>query len=391
MDFEFTQDQKALQSGIVDFLQKLPFDNAYWREKEEKGDWPIEFCTAMAEGGWLGALIPEEYGGAGMGLTEGCILIEEIGRHAGINATTAVHTSIFGPWPLMLHGSEELKQRILPRIAKGEFIAFAITEPDIGFDTTRVATSAVAKDADTYVINGQKAFCSRVKESQILMLVTRTTPYEQAEKRTQGITLFFTDLNWDSGALEAHEMHKMGRNAVPTYQFFMDDWQIPAADICGDVGRGFYYLIDTLNPERIAVAAQAVGLGHTCVSRAVEYAKERVVFGRPIGQNQAIQFPLAEAYSRLEAARLMTYKAAWLFDRGEPCGAESNMAKVLASDAAFFAADRAVQTHGGYGYVREFDVERYFRELRLLQIAPVSQEMAYNHLAQHVLGLPRSY
>lgn len=225
----------------------------------------------------------------------------------------------------------------------------------------------------------------------MLLLVTRTTPYEEVSKKTDGITLFLTEIDWSSGAIDAHEMNKMGRNAVPTYQFFMDDWEIPAANMIGEEGKGFYYLLDALNPERIAVAAQSVGLGMVSLDLAVEYARERQVFGRAIGQNQGIQFPLADSYCRLQAARLMTYRAARLFDAREHCGAEANIAKYLAAEACFEAADRAVQTLGGYGYVAEFDVERYFREARLFKVAPVSQEMVLNYVGQHVLGLPRSY
>jgi len=390
MDIHLTEGQAELQRAFVKFLEPLPFDATYWRRKEQDREWPTEFCAALAEAGWLGALAPEAYGGSGLGLTEGCLIVEAIARYGGINASTAVHTSIFGLHPLTIYGSAEQKQRILPRIARGEFAAFGLTEADSGFDSTRIKTRA-ERVGDKWVLNGSKVYCSRVRQSTMILIAARTTSIESVSRKTDGISLFIAELDWTTGQIDAHEMLKMGRNAVPTYQFFMNDWEIPANALVGEQDRGFYQLLDALNPERIAVAAQCVGLGLKCVEQAAAYSGERIVFGRPIGQNQGIQFPLADSYCKLQAARLLTYHAASLFDQNKPCGAEANMAKYLAAEAAFEAADRAVQTHGGYGYIADYDVERYFRELRLMKIAPVSQEMVLNYVSQHVLGMPRSY
>lgn len=390
MIFDLTDEQKSVGNEITRFLDALPFDGAYWRKKEQDREWPTEFCSALAEAGWLGALTPQEYGGSGLGLVEGCLIAEAIAHYGGINASTAVHTSIFGLHPLTLYGTEEQKRRVLPRIARGEFAAFGLTEPDSGFDSTRISTRAV-RHGDNWVLNGSKVYCSRVRESTMLLLAARTTSIEDAKRKTDGISLFLADLDWSTGQIDAHEMMKMGRNAVPTYQFFMKDWVLPIDALVGEEDKGFYHLLDALNPERIAVAAQCVGLGLKCVELSAAYASQRVVFGRPIGKNQAIQFPLADVYCKLQAARLMVYRAATMFDARVPCGAEANMAKYLAAEAAFDAADRAVQTHGGYGYIAEYDVERYFRETRLLKVAPISQEMVLNYISQHVLQMPRSY
>jgi acyl-CoA dehydrogenase len=390
MDMPLTEAQRQLQDEFARYLQSLPFDRTYWQRKEQDREWPTEFCRSLADAGWLGALTPEEFGGSGLGLTEGCLIVEAIARYGGINASTAVHTSIFGLHPVTRYGSDEQKRRVLPRIAKGEFAAFGLTEADSGFDSTRIATRAV-RQGNKWVLNGSKVFCSRVRESTMLLIAARTTPIEEVARRTDGISLFIAELDWSTGQIDAHEMLKMGRNAVPTYQFFMENWELPPDALVGEEGKGFYHLLDALNPERIAVAAQCVGLGLACVEKAAAYSKERIVFGRPIGQNQGLQFPLADSYCKLQSARLLMYHAAQMFDTGKPCGAEANMVKYLAAEAGFEAADRAVQTHGGYGYVSDFDVERFFRELRLMKIAPVSQEMVLNYIAQHALDMPRSY
>ena len=304
-------------------------------------------------------------------------------------AASSVHLSIFGVSPLVFHGTEEQKLRYLPKVVSGEMhVAFAVTEPDAGNDITHIKTAA-RRDGDNYIINGRKVFTTKAREAKRMLLLTRTTPFEQVTKKTDGMSLFFAEL--DPSAVEIRELEKLGRAAVDTNLLFIDNLKVSASDLIGGEGRGFHCLLDGLNPERILVAAEAIGIGRAAIAKAVRYAKERVVFGRPIGQNQAIAHPLADSYSKLEAAELMMLKAAWLFDNRKPCGPEANTAKLRAADAAFEACDRAVQTLGGYGYVREYDVERYFRECRLLKIAPVSQEMVLNSIAEHVLGLPRSY
>jgi acyl-CoA dehydrogenase len=314
---------------------------------------------------------------------------EVAGSGAAMAGASAIHLSIFGVSPIVFHGTEEQKRRFLPPVVRGEVhAAFAVTEPDAGNDITHIKTSA-RREGDYYIINGRKVFTTKAKEAKKMLILTRTTPFENVSKKTDGMSLFFADL--DPAAVEVRELHKLGRAAVDTNMLFIDNLKVPATDLIGGEGRGFHSLLDGLNPERILIAAEAIGIGTVAVKKAVRYAKERIVFNRPIGQNQAIAHPLADAYSKLEAAELMMMKAAWLFDNRKPCGAEANIAKLRAADAAWEACDRAVQTLGGYGYMRDYDVERYFRECRLLKIAPVSQEMVLNSISEHVLGLPRSY
>jgi acyl-CoA dehydrogenase len=296
---------------------------------------------------------------------------------------------MFPPQPVIKYGSEEMKQRYLPMIAKGEMkLAFSVTEPNVGTDTTHIETTAV-RDGDDWVINGHKVWTTNAQNADRMLILTRTTPRDQVEKRTKGMTLFFSEI--DREAITIRKIDKMGRHAVDSNELFIDNFRVPHADLVGQEGEGFYHLLDGINPERIVIAAEAVGIGKAALDKAVQYAKDRTVFGRPIGQNQGIQFPLAEAYARLEAAELMIYKAAWLYDNGLPCGPEANMAKLLAADAGCDAVDHAVQTHGGFGYAKEFDVERLYREIRLYKIAPVSQQMVLNYIGEHVLGMPRSY
>jgi acyl-CoA dehydrogenase len=387
MDFELSQTQREIVAGVRALAER--YDDAYWRRQDERHEFPHEFYDAFAKAGYLGIAIPERYGGSGLGITEAALMMREVAHAGAMNAASALHMSIFGLTPVILHGSEEMKQRNLPAVADGSLhTAFAVTEPDAGNDITHIATTA-QRDGDFYLINGRKVFTTKAQEAHKVLILTRTTPRDKVTKKTDGMTLFFTDL--DRGAIEIRELHKMGRHAVDTNLLFIDNLRAPAADVVGEEGRGFRYLLDGLNPERILVAAEAIGIGRAALNRAVRYARERVVFGRPIGANQAIAHPLADAYTQLEAAEMITLKAAWLFDRHLPCGAEANAAKLRAAEAAFFACDRAVQTFGGYGYMREYDVERYFRECRLLRLAPVTQEMALNSIAEHVLGLPRSY
>jgi acyl-CoA dehydrogenase len=388
VDFEPTEDQAIIRKAVAELAAR--FDDQYWMEKDLAHEFPAEFYQAFAEAGWLGITTPEKYGGHGFGITEASIVIEEIAASGGgMNAASAVHLSIFGLHPVIVHGSEDLKQRNLPRIVTGELHAcFGVTEPGAGLDTTKITTFA-RRDGDDYLVNGRKVWISKALESEKILLLTRTTRFDEVDKKTDGLTLFFTDLDRDH--VDIRPIQKMGRNAVSSNELFIDDLPIPVADRVGEEGQGFRYILDGLNPERMLVAAEALGLGRAALRRAVRYAGEREVFGRPIGMNQGLQFPLADSLARLDAAELALRKATWLYDRGQPCAREANTAKYLCADAGFDAADRALQTHGGMGYAEEYHVARYFREARLLRIAPISQEMVLNYLGSHVLGLPRSY
>ena len=388
MDFELTESQRAIQAQARALAAH--FDDAYWRRCDAAHAFPLEYYQAFAEAGWLGIAIPPEYGGAGLGITEASLLLEEVAASgAAMNGATALHLTIFGLNPVVRHGTPELKERVLPEAAAGRLhVAFGVTEPTAGSDTPSITTFA-RREGDQYIIRGQKVWTSKAQESSKVLLLARTTPLEETAKRTDGMTLFLADL--DPAHVTIREIEKLGRHAVDSNEVFYDDLPVDTRDVVGAVGRGFYHLLDGLNPERILIAAEALGTGKAALRKATAYAKERVVFGRPIGQNQGIQFPLADSYAKLAAAELVIRKAAWLYDRGQPCGAEANMAKYLASEWGFEAADRAVQTLGGFGYAREFDVERYWREVRVMRIAPVTQEMILNFLGQHELGLPRSY
>jgi acyl-CoA dehydrogenase len=388
VDFEPTEDQATIRKAVAELAGK--FDDQYWMEKDEAHEFPGEFYDAFARAGWLGITTPEEYGGHGFGITEASILIEEVAAAGGgMNAASSMHLSIFGMHPVIVHGSEQLKRRTLPRIVDGDLhVCFGVTEPGAGLDTTHITTFA-RRDGDRYVVNGRKVWISKAQESEKILLLTRTTKFEDAAKKTDGLTLFLTDL--DRSAVEIRPIAKMGRNAVSSNELFIDDLVVPEEDRVGEEGQGFRYILDGLNPERMLVAAEALGLGRAALRRAVQYAGEREVFGRPIGMNQGLQFPLADSLARLDAAELALRKATWLYDRGLPCAREANTAKYLCAEAGFQAADRALQTHGGMGYAEEYHVARYFREARLLKIAPISQEMVLNYLGSHVLGLPRSY
>ncbi|PPJ21403.1 acyl-CoA dehydrogenase [Nocardia nova] len=388
MTFEPTEDQQLIRSAVAELCRK--FDDRYWMRKDQDHEFPTEFYQAIAAGGWLGITIPEEYGGHGLGLTEATILAEEVARSGGgMNAATAIHLSIFGMQPVVRHGSEELKRRTLPRVAAGDLhVCFGVTEPGAGLDTSRITTSA-RRDGDHYIVNGRKVWISKALESEKILLLTRTTAYDEVRRKTDGMTLFLTDI--DRAHIDIRPIAKMGRNAVSSNEVFIDDLRIPVEDRVGEEGDGFRYLLDGLNPERMLIAAEALGIGRVALDRAVKYAGERVVFDRPIGMNQGIQFPLADSLAHLDAAELVLRKATWLYDNGKPCGREANTAKYLCADAGFTAADRAMQTHGGMGYAEEYHVARYFREARVMRIAPVSQEMILNYLGSHTLGLPRSY
>lgn len=388
MSFELSEDQRLIRDSVAELTRK--FDDQYWMEKDREHEFPTEFYRAIADGGWLGLCIPEEYGGHGLGITEASILAEQVSRSGGgMNAATSIHMSIFGMQPVIVHGSEELKQRTLPRVARGDLhVCFGVTEPGAGLDTSRITTFA-RRDGDRYVVNGRKVWISKALESEKILLLTRTQKYEDVEKKTSGMTLFLTDIDRDH--IDIRPIPKMGRNAVSSNELFIDDLRIPVEDRVGEEGRGFEYLLDGLNPERMLIAAEALGLGRVALDRAVRYANEREVFGRPIGKNQGIQFPLADSLARLDAAELVLRKATWLYDQGKACGREANTAKYLCAEAGFEAADRAMQTHGGMGYSEEYHISRYFRESRVMRIAPISQEMILNYLGSHVLGMPRSY
>jgi acyl-CoA dehydrogenase len=388
MDFTEHEDHRTIRAAVRDVCKR--FDDDYWMRHEAEHEFPWEFYRAMAEGGWIGIAMPEEYGGGGQGITEASIVLEEVAASgACMNGASAVHLSIFGMHPVVLHGSAELRRRILPRVASGELhVAFGVTEPDAGLDTTSISTRAV-RDGDGYLVRGRKVWTSKALESEKVLLLTRTTPKDRCAKPTEGMTLFVADLK--DPAVTINPIPKLGRNAVASCEVVYDDLRVAEADRVGEEGSGFFYLLDGLNAERVLIAAEALGTGQAALRRAVAYAKQRVVFGRPIGQNQGIAFPLADAHARLRAAELAIREAAWRLDRRLPAGEQANTAKYLAADAAFTAADRAVQTHGGFGYASEYHVERYFREARLQRLAPLPQEMVLNYLSEHVLGLPRSY
>jgi acyl-CoA dehydrogenase len=344
----------------------------------------------MAEAGWIGVAIPEAYGGSGRGITEASLVLETVAASgAAMNGASALHLSIFGMHPVVKHGSEDMKQKYLPRVACGDLhVAFGVTEPNAGTDTTSIETFA-RRDGDNYLVRGRKVWTTKAQDSERVLLLVRTTPKDQIERRTDGLTLLLAELQRDEVSISP--IDKVGRNAVASCEVVYDDLPVSVTDRVGEEGKGFRYLLDGLNAERILVAAEALGIGRAAIRRAVNYANERVVFNRQIGQNQGVAFPLAEAQMRLDAAELMIRKASWMLDEGIPCGAEANMAKWLAADAGFQAADQAMQTHGGFGYAKEYHVERYWREARMTRIAPISQEMILNYVSEHVLGLPRSY
>jgi acyl-CoA dehydrogenase len=391
MDFAEHEDHRAIRAAVRDVCKQ--FDDDYWMRLEAEHEFPWEFYREMAKGGWIGIAIPEEYGGGGQGITEASIVLEEVAASgACMNGCSAIHLSIFGMHPVVLHGSEELKGRVLPRVASGDLhVAFGVTEPDAGLDTTSISTRAVRSEDGTgdYVIRGRKVWTSKALESEKVLLLTRTTPKAEGAKPTDGMTLFVADLK--DPAVQVTPIPKLGRNAVASCEVVYDGLRVAERDRVGEEGKGFRYLLDGLNAERVLIASEALGIGRAALRRAVGYAKERVVFGRPIGQNQGIAFPLADSHARLRAAELAIREASWRVDRRMPAGEQANTAKYLAAEAAFEAADRAVQTHGGFGYASEYHVERYFREARLQRLAPVPQEMVLNYLAEHVLGLPRSY
>ena len=388
MDFSLDPELENIQHEARRLADR--FDDDYWRAQDEKHEFPWDFYNAFAEQGWIGIIVPEEYGGAGMGITHAAMLLGTVANSAGAqNAASALHISIFGMGPVIHHGSEELKRRYLPPTASGDLhVSFGVTEDDAGTDTSRIRTVA-RRDGSRWIINGKKIWNTKAQQASKCLLLARTTPREECAKPLQGLTLFLIDL--DPQHVEIRPIDKCGRNAVNSNELFIHDLPVDDADVVGQGDRGFYCLLDGLNPERIVLAAESVGIGRLALDKAVHYAKERVVFDRPIGMNQAIAHPLADSYSELEAAELLWHRAAWAFDTGQPVGALANIAKLRASEAAFRACDRAMQTFGGMGYAKECNVERYWRESRMSRIAPISNEMILNFVSEHVLGLPRSY
>jgi acyl-CoA dehydrogenase len=388
MNFQLSAEQESIRDSIQKICRR--FDDAYWLERDREGGFPEAFANSLAKDGWLGICIPEQYGGSGLSIADAAVMMQTISRSgAGMSGASAVHINVFGLNPVVVFGSEAQKQRMLPPMARGEVkTCFAVTEPNTGLNTTQLRTRAQRR-GDRYVVNGSKVWISTAQVAQKVLLLARTTPLEEVEKPTHGLTLFYTDL--DRSRIEVREIEKMGRKCVDSNELFIEDFEIPLEDRIGEEGRGFEYILHGMNPERVLIAAEAVGLGQLALERATAYANERVVFNRPIGQNQGIQHPLARNWIELEAAWLMVMQAAWQYDSGLPCGAAANAAKYLAGEAGFNACQQAVMTHGGFGYAKEYHVERYLREIMIPRIAPISPELVLCFIAEKVLGLPKSY
>ena len=387
MNFQFTPEQLQIQDAIEKLCK--PFDADYWLKKDQLGDFPFDFHQTLAAAGWLGIAMPQEYGGAGLGITEAALMMRTIsGSGAGLSGASAVHMNIFGLHPVVVFGSDEQKQRWLPPLIAGKDRAcFGVTEPNAGLNTLKLSTKA-EKQGDHYLISGQKIWISTAQVATKILLLARTTPVEDA-KGTEGLSLFYTDL--DRSCIDVREIEKMGRKCVDSNEVFIDQLKIPVQDLIGEEGKGFSYILHGLNPERILIAAEAIGLGQAALARGALYAKERIVFDRPIGQNQGIQHPLAKSWMELEAADLMVFKAASLYDAKLSCAAEANAAKYLAAEACFHACENAIMTHGGMGYAKEYHVERYLRESWIPRLAPVSPQLILCFIAEKVLGLPKSY
>ena len=387
MPFTLSAEQEQIRQAVAELCGDFPGE--YWRELDAHDGYPEAFVKALTGGGWLAALIPEEYGGGGLSLLEASLILEQINRSGGNSA--ACHAQMYIMGTLVRHGSAEQKQKYLPPLARGELRlqAFGVTEPTSGSDTTSLKTTAVRR-GDKYVVNGQKVFISRVEHSDLMLLLARTTPADQVARRTQGLSVFLVDLREAVGhGLTVRPLRMMINHH--TTELFLDDLELPAENLVGEEGKGFRCILDGWNAERILIAAECIGDGRWLVDRACQYANDRVVFDRPIGKNQGVQFPIARAYAHIEAADLMRFEAARLYDRGNSCGAEANMAKLLAADASWEAANVAMDTHGGFGFAADYDIERKFRETRLYQIAPVTANLILAYIAEHVLGLPRSY
>jgi len=388
MDFELSDTDLAVRDGAQAICRR--FDDAYWLKKDRTGGFPADFHQAFAQAGYLGVCMPEEYGGAGQGIAQAAVLMQAIAESgAGMSGASAVHMNIFGLQPVVVFGTHEQKARMLPPLIAGrEKACFGVTEPDAGLNTTRIATRA-ERDGDAYVVRGAKVWISTAQVAEKILLLARTTPLEACAKPTEGLSLFYTDL--DRAQVEVREIEKMGRKAVDSNALFFDGLRAPVEDRIGEEGRGFEYILHGMNPERILIGAEALGMGRCALARAAAYAKDRVVFDRPIGMNQAIQHPLAEIWMQLEAAELMIRRAAWRYDRGEPAGTDANAAKYLAAEAGYRACEQAVMTHGGFGYAKEYVVERLFRESLIPRIAPISRELILSFIAERALGLPKSY
>ena len=382
------EERQAIQDGVRAVVTK--FGDDYWLERDEDGKFPHQFHKAMADGGWLGITMPEEYGGSGLGVTEAAIMMREVASHGGgMAAASSVHINLFGPHPIVIKGTDEQKRRWVPRLVEGkDQVAFGFTEPDAGLNTTRIKTFA-EKVPGGYLVHGQKVWTSTGQIANKIMLLTRTTKYEDCRKPTDGITIFYTD--FDRSKIEVRRIPKMGRKAVDSNAIFIDGLFVPEEDRIGEEGKGFGYILHSLNPERVLLGAEAIGIGQDALRRAAKYAQERVVFDRPIGMNQGIQHPLAEKWMYLESAWLMAMKAAELYDTGLPCGAEANATKFLGARAGHDAAWQAIMTHGGMGYAKEFHVERLFREVSLVRLAPVTEQLILSFIAEKVLDLPKSY
>jgi acyl-CoA dehydrogenase len=388
MDFALTPNQAAIREAIAKICVR--FDDAYWLAKDHDGGFPHDFHKAIAEGGWLGICIPEAYGGSGLGIFDAAIMMRAISESgAGMSGASAVHMNVFGLNPVVVFGNDEQRHRMLPPIVDGrEKACFAVTEPNTGLNTTQMKTRAERR-GDVYIVNGQKVWISTAQVAEKILLLARTTPLDAVKNPTHGLSLFYTD--FDRKRVTVHEIEKMGRKAIDSNELFFENFEIPLEDRIGEEGRGFEYILHGMNPERILIAAEAVGLGQVALKRAAAYARSRIVFNRPIGQNQAIQHPLAKNWMELEAAWLMTLSAAWQYDNGLPCGPAANAAKYLAGEAGFDACQQAVMTHGGFGYAKEYHVERYLREVMIPRIAPVSPQLILSFIAEKVLSLPKSY
>jgi len=388
VDFSYSEEQQSIREAVGRICER--FDAEYWLKRDREGGFPHDFHQALASAGWLGIAMPEDVGGAGLGISEAAIMMETISRSgAGFSGASAVHMNIFGLHPVVVFGTKEQQQRFLPPLISGaDRACFAVTEPNTGLNTLQLKTRAV-REGKHYVVSGQKIWISTAQVATKVLLLARTTPLEEVKQRTRGLSLFYTDM--DRSKIEVREIEKLGRKAVDSNQVFIDGLRIPVEDLIGEEGRGFDYILHGMNPERILLGAEAVGLGQIALERAAKYAGERIVFDRPIGKNQGIQHPLAERWVELEAARLLVMQAAWLYDQDKPCGAEANAAKFFAAEAGFRACETALLTHGGMGYAKEYHVERYFREAMLPRIAPVASQMILCYIAEKVLGLPKSY
>ena len=388
MDFALTENQESIREAVAKICER--FDDAYWLKRDKEGGFPADFHRAFADAGWLGICMPEEFGGSGLGILEAAIMMRTIAESgAGMSGASAIHMNVFGLNPVVVFGAKEQCKRMLPGIISGkERSCFAVTEPNTGLNTTQLKTRAV-RQGERYVVNGQKVWISTAQIAEKILLLARTMPLEEVKNPTHGLSLFYTD--FDRKRIAVHEIEKMGRKAVDSNELFFENFEIPVEDRLGEEGHGFEYILHGMNPERILIAAEAVGLGHCALSRASGYAKTRIVFNRPIGKNQSIQHPLARSWMELEAAWLMTMSAAWQYDKGLPCGPAANAAKYLAAEAGFHACEQAVMTHGGFGYAKEFHVERYLRESLIPRIAPVSRELIMSFIAERALGLPKSY